>query len=187
LHPPYPAANRTKPQGITDSLDSDFSSTAADTFNVRAAGGTKIYSNQATTTGVSLAAGGGSWTSISDKNLKENFAEIDKVALLEKLSAVPVTSWNYKTQDPSIRHIGPMGQDFHEAFAVGDEPPRINTIDADGVALAAIQGLYQIVQDKDCQIDALESEISSLTAELSENIQSQIRDRQTQGSGEGAG
>ncbi len=138
-----------------DSTNADVSSSAANQFTARISGGARFYSDSGLTTGVNLVAGGGSWTSISDKNLKENFAEIDKEALLERLSAIPVTSWNYKSQDPSIRHIGPMGQDFAAAFGVGDEPPSINTIDADGVALAAIQGIYEIVQEKDCEIGEL--------------------------------
>ena len=55
-----------------------------------------------------------------------------------------------------------MGQDFHSAFGVGEEETRITTIDADGVALAAIQGLYQIVQEKDCRIEELEAKLSSV-------------------------
>jgi len=151
-----------------DNNEADFTSDGSRKFLVRASGGTDIYSNSGLTAGVTLAAGGGSWSSVSDKNLKENFAEIDKVALLEKLSAIPVTSWNYRSQDSSIRHIGPMGQDFHSAFGVGETETRLSTIDADGVALAAIQGLYEIVQDKNCEIDDLGSEISNLKSEISE-------------------
>jgi hypothetical protein len=47
------------------------------------------------------------------------------------------------------------------AFGVGDDNKHINTVDADGVALAAIQGLYEIVQEKDAQITALEESIGA--------------------------
>jgi len=56
-------------------------------------------------------------------------------------------TWNYKAQDPSIRHIGPMAQDFYGAFSYGEDNKYINTLDADGVALAAIQGLYEVVKE----------------------------------------
>jgi hypothetical protein len=82
--------------------------------------------------------------------------------VLRKLAAIPVSTWNYKTQDTSIRHIGPMAQDFAAAFGVGEDDLHITTIDADGVSLAAIQGLYQIVQDKDQRIAQLESEVAQL-------------------------
>ena len=70
---------------------------------------------------------------------------------------MPVSTWNYKSQDPSIRHIGPMAQDVFGAFGVGEKETMITTIDADGIALAAIQGLLELVQEKDCEIADLES------------------------------
>ncbi len=82
--------------------------------------------------------------------------------MLERLSEIPIETWGYKAQDPSIRHIGPMAQDFYTAFAVGEGDTRITTIDADGVALATIQGLHQLVQQRDAQIAALERRLSAL-------------------------
>ena len=68
---------------------------------------------------------------------------------------MPITSWAYKT-DCNTRHIGPMAQDFHKAFGLGGSDKSIATVDADGVALAAIQGLHQIEKGKDAKISALE-------------------------------
>lgn len=42
----------------------------------------------------------------------------------------------------------------------------ITTGDLDGVALASIQGLYQIVQEQDAQIVALQQENADLQARL---------------------
>ena len=56
---------------------------------------------------------------------------------------MPITSWSYKAEEPSVRHIGPMAQDFYEAFGLGLDNKHITTIDEGGVALAAIQGLYR--------------------------------------------
>ena len=66
----------------------------------------------------------------------------------------------------SIRHIGPMAQDFYAAFGVGEDDRHISTVDADGVALAAIQGLYQVVQDKDAAIASLQTENETLKTRL---------------------
>ncbi len=66
-------------------------------------------------------------------------------------------TWNYRSQDAAIRHIGPVAQDFYAAFGVGEDDRHISTIDADGVALAAIQGLYQVVQQKETRIADLGS------------------------------
>lgn len=75
---------------------------------------------------------------------------------------MPIQRWNMKTQDPSIRHIGPMAQDFHAAFGLGESDRRINTVDADGVALAAIQGLNQKLEGKQARIEALEATVAEL-------------------------
>jgi len=155
-----------------DSTNADFISDGANRFLVRASSGATIYSDSTLTAGVDLAAGGGSWSSVSDRNLKENFAAVDTRAVLDRLAETPITTWNYKSQDDSIRHMGPMGQDFRVAFGIGEKETRITTIDADGVALAAIQGLYQIVQDKDCEIGELreqkDRDIEDLRSQISD-------------------
>ena len=65
----------------------------------------------------------------------------------------PVASWEYK-HDPNRRYVGPMAQDFHAAFGVGDDPKGITTVDADGVALVAIQGLHAKVEHQAATIEA---------------------------------
>ncbi len=64
-----------------------------------------------------------------------------------------------------------MGQDYHAAFGVGDDDKHISSVDADGVALAAIQGLNQAVQElktelkaKDKLIELLEARVAALEA-----------------------
>ncbi len=51
---------------------------------------------------------------------------------------MPLSTWNYKAQDDSIRHMDPMAQDFHAAFGLDVSDKLIDTIDPDAVALAAI-------------------------------------------------
>ena len=111
---------------------------------------------------MTLAAGGGSWSSISDRSVKANFESVDGRDVLEVLAEMPIETWNYDSQDPSIRHIGPVAQDFYAAFGVGEDERLITTVDADGVALAAIQGLYELVQEKDGEIAALEERLGQL-------------------------
>ena len=109
-----------------------------------------------------LAAGGNAWSATSDRNLKEDFKPVDSRAVLAKLVATPVTEWNLISQDPAIRHIGPMAQDFKAAFGVGEDDRHISTTDADGVAFAAIQGLHEVVKEKDARIAELEKRLGSL-------------------------
>ena len=101
---------------------------------------------------VELSPTGSGWDIVSDRNAKENFQPLDCRALLDKLAAIPVTTWNLKSQPPAVRHIGPMAQDFKAAFGVGEDDKHISTSDADGVAFAAIQGLYQALQDREKEI-----------------------------------
>jgi trimeric autotransporter adhesin len=129
-----------------DSTNADVASTGANQFIVRSSGGATFYSNPSLTTGVTLPPGGGSWSSLSDAAVKENVTRVDSGQVLERVASLPLSTWNYKSQDPSIRHIGPMAQDFRAAFGVGEDDRYVASVDADGVALAAIQGLNEKVE-----------------------------------------
>lgn len=163
---------------FADSLNLDFTSEAKDEFGVRASGGvrfvTAVDEVGKPVSGVILSPGSGSWATLSDRGVKENITSVDRIQILESLAALPITEWNYANQNPSIRHIGPMAQDFFAAFGTGEDSKHINIVDSDGVALAAIQGLLQIVEDQDAQIAALESKITTLEKRESFTLEVQI-------------
>ena len=100
----------------------------------------------------------------SDRNKKANFAAVNPREVLGRVVSLPIATWNYFSQGPNVRHIGPMAQDFHAAFGVGDDDTHINMVDANGVALAAIQGLYQLVQEQELQLTVLEARLAALEA-----------------------
>jgi hypothetical protein len=106
---------------------------------------------------VSLAAGGGAWNNLSDRDAKANFQKVSATDVLAKVATLPVMTWNYTTQDESIRHIGPTAQDFRAAFGLGESDKTISTIDPSGVALAAIQGLVEEIKLRDEKIAELEA------------------------------
>jgi hypothetical protein len=142
-------------------------STNANSVTMVASGGYRLFSNNgAPGVGVYLAPSSGSWTSMSDRNAKENFEPVNGRALLDKVAALPVSSWNYKSQTNGVRHIGPMAQDFKAAFGVGETDTGITTVDADGVALAAIQGLNQKLQEELNRRDAENAELKQRLAAL---------------------
>jgi hypothetical protein len=102
----------------------------------------------------------------SDRNQKENFQPVNVREVLEKVAALPVTRWNYKA-DPDNPHIGPMAQDFHAAFATGPDDKHITTVDADGVALAAIKGLNEKLRE---EVKTKEKELTALREEKNAEI-----------------
>jgi hypothetical protein len=150
-----------------NSTTSDVNCSNDNRWVARTTGGVYFYTNTALTSGVRVVAGGNSWSAVSDRRLKENVETVDYVALLERLATgVPITTWNYETQDASIRHIGPMAQDLYQAFGLGEDAQHIATVDADGIALAAIQGLYQLAQDQEQQIAEQQTQIAALEARI---------------------
>jgi len=92
----------------------------------------------------------------SDRNAKADVENVNPGDILAKLVDLPISTWAY-TGDPTTRHIGPMAQDFYTAFAVGSSDKHIATVDADGVALAAIQRINQLVEQQRARIAELEA------------------------------
>ena len=64
-----------------------------------------------------------------------------------------------RRRTPPSATSGPTAQDFHAAFGLGEDPLRISTIDADGIALAGVQALA-------IENAALKAELASLRADL---------------------
>lgn len=148
--------------------------TANNQFVVRGCGGVKMFTNQGLTAGVELAAGGSGWSAVSDRNRKENFLVLDGEEILGRLRAVPVTSWNYRSQDHSIRHLGPMAQDFHAAFGLGESNLLINSVDIDGVNMAAVKAVADRTDVLREQVRVLSEEnaqMRRLIAEMGERLQ----------------
>jgi hypothetical protein len=95
---------------------------------------------------------------------------VDGLEILQGLSGVPIFTWNGQGQDPSIRHMGPMAQDFYATFGLGQDDKHIATIDLDGVALAAIQALDQRSQEQAARIQALEAENATRQQQIDELV-----------------
>jgi hypothetical protein len=115
----------------------------------------------ATVSGGTTNAASGNQATVGGGQLNQVTGEL---ATISGGLGVPIQTWNLVSQDAAIRHMGPMAQDFAAAFGLGESERHISTVDADGVALAAIQGLYQLVQDQVVQIAALEARLAVLEA-----------------------
>ncbi len=99
----------------------------------------------------------------SDRNLKTNFSSVNPLMVLEQVAAMPMTRWNYKQDANTVQHIGPMAQDFHAAFGLnGTDSTHINAVDANGVALTAIKGIYEKNRVLEHQVKTLEARLAAL-------------------------
>jgi trimeric autotransporter adhesin len=158
-----------------------FGSVANEEFAVRANGGFRlncgpnsvaILNNTVTINngGLQVPNGGAtfgsgvnapSFNQTSDRNAKQDFTPVNSREMLARVAELPISTWTFK-QDGATRHIGPMAQDFHAAFGVGPDDKHIATVDADGVALAAIQGLHSIVREREAEIVELKKRMETL-------------------------
>ncbi len=158
-----------------DSNDDVFASNFADQFSVRSTAGARFalaIDGTGVPTWLCTVANGGSWACSTPLNRSDIQSVVDGAETLERLSQVPISTWSAKSQGATVRHIGPLAQDFYAAFGVGEDNQRIATIDLDGVALSAIQGLYaqnQSLQAENASLrsalDDLEARVAALEAE----------------------
>jgi hypothetical protein len=143
------------------------SATGPNQFYVRAVGGTRFYTSADYFNGVELVAGGNSWASISDSNKKANRLNISGEAVLNKLSNIWLGSWNYRSQDKSMRHYGPMAQEFFAAFGndgigiIGNDTT-LATADVDGVTLIAVKGLDARTREMQAEMNDIRTEYAML-------------------------
>ncbi|WP_154222843.1 tail fiber domain-containing protein [Marinicella rhabdoformis] len=108
----------------------------------------------------------GALTQNSDVNTKENIQLVNTSEVLNKVMSLPISVWNYKFDDDSVKHLGPMAQDFFEQFNLGHTETKIATIDTSGVALASIKELGTQLADKEKQINSLKEENQILNDRL---------------------
>ena len=102
----------------------------------------------------------------SARHLKTGFEQLDPLSVLAKVAALPVTKWTYKNEENGRFHIGPVAEDFNSAFGLKGSSATISMIDASGVAFAALQGLYGMVQQKEEAIQVLQAENDELRQRL---------------------
>jgi hypothetical protein len=158
-----------------DSTAADVASTGNGQFIVRASGGVWFGTNSSpsipsgrfinTSTGGYLSTGG-AWTDNCDRAQKERFEAVDGRQVLDRVSALPITTWSYKAESADVRHMGAVAQHFRAAFGLGADDKHIASIDSSGVALAAIQGLHQMVKEENARIAELQERLAKLEALL---------------------
>ena len=114
--------------------------------------------------GAYLSAGG-AWTNGSSRAFKHAFEAIDAGDVLARVIALPLSRWQYRNSNEGV-HLGPMAEDFADAFGLGGSPQHISSVDADGVALAAIQGLNAKLEHENATLRATLDEVLARLARL---------------------
>jgi len=117
----------------------------------------------------------GSLSQGSSRQIKQDFASVDADEVLSRVTEMPITSWSYKADGASVRHIGPMAEDFHSAFGLGVDERHLSPGDVASVALVAVQGLQKELQSRDARIAQMEQEIADLK-KLVEKVTSEQTD-----------
>jgi hypothetical protein len=152
-------------------------SARANDVTFQAVGGVRMITGRpdgAPPVGAELLPGSGSWSSMSDRNAKTNVASVNPRDILDRVARLPIGTWNYRSQDETVRHIGPMAQDFRESFGLGEDDRHISAVDADGVALAAIQGLNQRLEEQCTEIARKDGQVTDLQKRVAE-LESLVR------------
>jgi hypothetical protein len=110
------------------------------------------------------------WPSMpSSRVLKENFCPLDPEDILRKIDQLQVTRWNFKAETPSIKHIGPLSEDFYKIFKIGYADNKFAAIDTAGVSLAGVKALIDKAAAQQKQLDALENRVEALKSKLSQS------------------
>ena len=113
----------------------------------------------------------------SARAAKTDVEPVDPETVLEGVESLSISTWRFVHGDE--RHVGPMAEEFQETFELNGSDGSIATVDADGVALAAIQGLVQRLESENEHLEAelaerretiaeLESRLAEVEAEVSE-------------------
>lgn len=163
----YAVLINAMPGSNYDSNADLFDSAAANEFAVRA-GSLRLYTNLAQSSGVTMAGGASSWTSVSDERSKADIVEIEDIALdgYRRLRIV-----SYAQGDDNIG-AGVTAQDFYACFPflyvhhVG-EMMGISQAERDGVQDKAIKELTALVDNLVTENNLLRKRMLTIETQLS--------------------
>ncbi|MBN1340190.1 MAG: hypothetical protein JXA03_12750 [Bacteroidales bacterium] len=114
-----------------------------------------------TSTGAFLSDAG-VWTNAFDEGNITGRESIDNNDILEKVASLEILRWSLKNEPEGHSHIGPTASELNSVFGLANDGKSITTLDPAGIALTAIQALYQQIEQKDAQIADLERRLQAL-------------------------
>jgi prepilin-type N-terminal cleavage/methylation domain-containing protein len=162
---------------IKEGTSTVLSSTASNQLSMMFRGGYRLFSNSGASTGVTMAAGASAWSTLSDKNKKENFEKVDGEYVLREIQRMDITKWNYiggdeKNKEGDVAfHIGPMAQDFWQAFGIGHNDITILTQDISGVNMKGVQALADRTDRLKAENEDLKKRVAKLEALVEKLLQ----------------
>ena len=122
--------------------------------------GNGIFQGTVTANGVLLS---------SSRTVKNNIRDVDSSVLLDKVMRLPIRSWRYTSDDSKRNHIGPIAEEFHALFKMGDSR-HVDLIDTTGITLAALQAstteYRQRITSLDEELRAQRERVAELEAKL---------------------
>lgn len=160
-------------ESVTDSVRNQ----ANNEFRARYVGGFRLRVSKAASgntpgaggnIGCDLTAAVPTWTCASSRTVKENFTPVDGEDILQRLRGVPVTTWTMIGDESRILHLGPVAEDFYQAFGLGLGETAIGLGDIDGVNFAAAKALERRTSELGEELDRRAAEIERLRAQVSE-------------------
>ena len=150
------------------------------TFSVSAQGGVRFITGGSSVTYISSGSPG--WSTTSSRSVKTNIDPVNPNEALAGVEELEIATWEYEEEDGEgvgTTHIGPMAEDFHAAFDVGSSDEHINSVNADGVALAAIQGLSEKLEETKGELDDTHNKLAKKDEQIDEleRENDELRDR----------
>ena len=150
------------------STTTQLSNGVAGAYHVGAPGGSIFYSNNALTTGATLAPGASAWGMVSLRSKKDVIEEeVDSIAILDIVDSMQLSRWKYK-RDPSdqsenerAEHISPFADDFR-VFGLGSDLDKLETIDLSGILYACVKGLRKENKSLKEEIVEIKNQLASL-------------------------
>jgi len=129
------------------------------------------FANSGGATALSLDAAGnltvpGTLSQGSSWLLKHDISALNVDVILERLRNLPVYTWQYLADAADTRHAGPMAEDVHGEFGLGESPRTLAPGDVAGLAAAATQSLARELEAKDAELDKLMRKLETLERRL---------------------
>jgi len=118
-----------------------------------------------------------SWTCASSRTLKHNYLAIDGEDVLVRMRGVPITRWTMIADSTNVQHLGPVAEDFFDAFGLGLGRTTIGLGDIDGVMFAGVKALEQRTRDlrealtgKTAELEEVKADLAALRKEHAQTV-----------------